>query len=388
MYILRILVILLLSAIAAIPTNAQRRKATPQKVNAETEKNTSPTDVLFDNMLEATQQVVIMDSMVVERSDFVRHIPLPKECGTIMEYDKFFGTNNHADSYVYLNELENKIFCSMTDSAGFAQLFSMDKLGENWTEEVPVEGISNKGSANYPFMMPDGTTLYFAQKGENSVGGYDIFVTRYDVESGRFFKPENVGFPFNSKADDLFYIEDELDSLGWFVTDRRQPEGKVCIYTFIPNRVHQNYNLTDYDKVSLRSLAEVESISQTWTSTNERQMALNRLQALKQRLTSEIKSENMLFVINDNLTYTRIDQFRSKSARKMFEQTQANKRQLAEENKKLESLRTTYHEASEAKKSQLAPLILAAESDIENMQREISETERTIRNAENMSINK
>lgn len=388
MYISRILVILLLSTLATMPTNAQRRKATPQKVNTENENRTSAADVLFDNMLEATQQVVIVDSMVVERNDFVRHIPLPKECGTIMDYDKFFGTNGHADSYVYLNELENKIFCSVADSTGFAQLYSLDKLGENWTEETPVEGISRNHSANYPFMMPDGTTLYFAQKGENSLGGYDIFVTRYDAESGRFFKPENVGLPFNSKANDLLYIEDELDSLGWFVTDRRQPEGKVCIYTFIPNRVRQNYSLADYDKATLRQLAEVESISQTWTSTNERQMALNRLQALRQRLTGETKSENMQFVINDNLIYTQIDQFRSKSARKLYEQTQANKRQLAEESEKLENLRTAYHEANEAKKSELAPMILAAESDIESMQREISETEKTIRNAENMSINK
>lgn len=388
MCISRIAILLLLSAITAMPTNAQRRKATPQRASAETEKKTSAADVMFDNMLEATQQVFIVDSMVVDRSDFVRHIPLPKECGTIMDYDKFFGTSGHADSYVYQNGLENKIFCAVADTAGFAQLYSMDKLGENWTEEVPVEGIPNKGSANYPFMMPDGITLYFAQKGENGLGGYDIFVTRYDAESGRFFKPENVGLPFNSKADDLFYIEDELDSLGWFVTNRRQPEGKVCIYTFVPNGVRQNYNLADYDKATLRSLAAVESIQQTWPSVNERQMALNRLEALRQRSAGETKEETFRFVINDNLTYTQTDQFRSKSARRLFEQIQASKRQLAEETNKLETMRTTYHEASDAKKAQLAPMILAAERDVESMQREISETEKTIRNAENMSINK
>lgn len=90
-------------------------------------------------------------------------------------------------------------------------------------------------SVNYPFMMPDGTTFYFAATGEESIGGYDIFVTRFDSESGSFLKAENIGMPFNSTANDYMYAIDEFNDIGWFATDRSQPEGKVCIYIFIPS---------------------------------------------------------------------------------------------------------------------------------------------------------
>jgi hypothetical protein len=32
------------------------------------------------------------------------------------------------------------------------------------------------------------------------------------------------------------YVVDELNNIGYFATDRRQAEGMVCIYTFIPNQ--------------------------------------------------------------------------------------------------------------------------------------------------------
>ena len=60
-------------------------------------------------------------------------------------------------------------------------------------------GLEEVGTdLNYPSMNSDGITLYFAAKGEASLGGYDIFITRYDAEDGSYLKPDNMGLPFNS----------------------------------------------------------------------------------------------------------------------------------------------------------------------------------------------
>ena len=45
--------------------------------------------------------------------------------------------------------------------------------------------------------------------------------------------PENVGMPFNSPYNDYMYVIDEFNDLGWFASDRYQPEGKCAsMYSF------------------------------------------------------------------------------------------------------------------------------------------------------------
>lgn len=95
--------------------------------------------------------------------------------------------------------------------------------------------INDSINANYPYVLTDGATIYYAADGENSIGGYDIFVTRYNTNTNTYLTPENVGMPFNSPYNDYMFAIDEFNNLGWFASDRYQPEGKVCIYVFIPN---------------------------------------------------------------------------------------------------------------------------------------------------------
>jgi len=53
------------------------------------------------------------------------------------------------------------------------------------------------------YMMPDGKTMYFASKGHNSIGGYDVFKTTF--ENGQWTKPVNLGIPINTPDDDAFF---------------------------------------------------------------------------------------------------------------------------------------------------------------------------------------
>ncbi len=53
------------------------------------------------------------------------------------------------------------------------------------------------------YMMPDGKTMYFASKGHNSIGEYDVFKTTF--ETGQWTKPINLGIPINTPDDDAFF---------------------------------------------------------------------------------------------------------------------------------------------------------------------------------------
>jgi hypothetical protein len=64
------------------------------------------------------------------------------------------------------------------------------------------ETINSKYNEDFPYLSSDGITLYFASEGHNSMGGYDLFKTTWDIENNTFSTPENLGYPVNSTDDD------------------------------------------------------------------------------------------------------------------------------------------------------------------------------------------
>lgn len=383
------LVLFIMAASTGAYAQKKRNKAEkPKKEVVKVEKaQPSAADLLYENMLESTQQVFIIDSIVADRATFLKHIPLPEECGTLASYDDFFNTQGHDDNYVYINEFGNKAYYSLNNKDGDAVLYTIDKLGDTWSKPTPLEGLENGHSQNYPFMMADGFTFYFSQKGDNSIGGYDIFVTRYDSDSGDFLKPNNIGLPFNSKGNDFFYMEDELDSLGWFVTDRNQPEGKVCIYTFVPTKNRKNIDISNLDDDQVRALADIKHISDTWPSEQARNVAMQRLKKARNHPSNDKKTGNVEIVINDTRTYTSPEQFRSADARRLYlDLMQAREREKADA-EQLEALRDRYANADDNERNELRPTILDAERELEQLNIRIKESEKRVRNIENRVLN-
>lgn len=65
------------------------------------------------------------------------------------------------------------------------------------------------------FITPDGKYLYFASRGHNSMGGYDIFRSERR-EEGSWSPPENLGYPINTPDDEVFYITDRTGKTGYY----------------------------------------------------------------------------------------------------------------------------------------------------------------------------
>ena len=383
MKIRRFFIILAVLAICQM-TYAQKRKnakPTPKKKTEVVQR--SPAELLFENMLENTQRVFFIDSMVVDKDNFIQHIPLPRECGTISSQQE--GENMIA---AYLNEFGNKMYYSVRDTMGNASIYTKDKLGNDWSKPMGLTGIDNMTNPDYPFMMPDGTTFYFSQKSDDTLGGYDIFVTRYDSSTGEFLKPNNMGLPFNSSANDYMYVVDELDSLGWLVTDRFQPEGKVCIYTFVPSKTRENFDLGEMSESEVRQFATIHSIQDTWPSEEARSEALLRLENMKNRNTPRRETASFTFDVNDEITYHTAGDFRSSTARDMFMELLQQKERNQEYAQRLETMRERYYHADDAERASMRKSILDAEKELERQNVQILNTEKRIRNAEIMSLTK
>lgn len=307
----RYLIFTLIIACFCTAGYAQRKKAKAAVKPKPQPVQLSAADLLYRNMLGATAKVMFVDSVVVEKSLFLSSIPLNPEAGTLTSYPAFFKEHKYLDGSVYQNEFKNTIYYSEGDSTRRSAIYTSDRIGTEWSDPQRLSEIGDEfEQQNYPFLMADGITLFFAAKGANSLGGYDLFMTRKDGETGKFFQPENYGMPFNSTANDYLLAIDEMDNLGWLVSDRFQPEGKVCIYTFVPTAQRLSFKEGEVSQQQLESLAKLSSIAQTWSFGN-RDQALKSIESLKARSAKTAKTTAFRFPINDAKVYTSLSQFLS-----------------------------------------------------------------------------
>src|SRR6185369_12387886 len=87
-----------------------------------------------------------------------------------------------------------------------------------------------------PFLHPNGMVLYFASKGHNSMGGYDVFKSEYDEGSKTWKTPVNLDFPINSPSDDYLFVTDSLEKLAYLASTRQTAWGKTDVYKILTER--------------------------------------------------------------------------------------------------------------------------------------------------------
>ena len=383
---LRKIAILTLALLLPFSMGAQKKKKRVVKKPVIEEPQEDPR---ITNMREMTQQILIIDSIVVDKDMILPHLRLSSETGSLMTTRDFLGKS--VNGFAFVNEMGNKAYFSLPDDSLCQHLFTSDVLGNEWSSPQPLKGISEGiTEASYPFMLTDGITFYFAGKGEESIGGYDIFLTRYNSRSGSFFKPENIGMPFNSEANDYLYAVDELNRIGYFVSDRRQPEGKVCIYIFVPSDSRKTYDPSIYTEQQIRDFADIISIADTWGNGTERKAALSRQKTINNVKPSTEKKSNaqsVPIVINDALTYSSAKDFRSNKAANLYQELVIAQGRLTVVETELAKARDLFPTATAADRRSLRQEILQMEEEVQQLYQRIPSLEKEIRKEENKVIN-
>ena len=384
---LRKIAILALALLLPLSIGAQKKKKRVVKKPVVIEEPQE--DPRITNMREMTQQILIIDSIVVDKDQILPHLRFSSETGSLMTTRDFLGKS--VSGYAFINEMGNKAYFSLPDNSLRQQLFTSDVLGNEWSSPQPLTGISEGISeASYPFMLTDGITFYFAGKGEESIGGYDIFLTRYDSRSGSFFKPENIGMPFNSEANDYLYAIDEFNHIGYFVSDRRQPEGKVCIYIFVPSESRKTYDSSIYTEQQIRDFADIISIADTWGNGSERKAALARLKSInnvKPSADRKASAQSVTIVINDALTYSSAKDFRSSKAANLYQNLTKAQGRLSMVETDLTKARDLFATATAADRQNLRQRILQMEKEQQQLYQLIHSLEKDIRKEEIKVIN-
>ena len=372
----RYILFLICCLFAFTSTQAQKKKVVKKK---ETKAKVVATDKKVDNslfatMLPNTDKLLVIDSMVVDKESFLKHLDLQNENG-------YVGIEN--DNAWFINALKNKKIYASGDSLSGRKLILAYYVNSKWEDRRPISELNTLFSdINFPFLMPDATTLFFSAKGHNSIGGFDIYTTRLDVDNGGFYIPDNYGLPYNSTANDYFLAIDERNNLGWLVSDRYQPEDKVCIYIFVPNKNRVKLAQEGFDNNTIKKLAQLNNIQDTW-NFGDKQEAMRNLEHLRTQRNVENKGrESVLFIVNDKIKYTSLSQFKSNKSKQLFAKLEDNKQLVAKQKTELENLRIQYKQANKAKQLSLKQDILFIEKQLMKYQLEQKELEQNIRELE------
>ena len=352
-------VILAIALLLPLSMSAQKRKKRVKKPVVEVPQE----DPRITSMREMTQQITIIDSIVTDKDQLLSQLLLSDETGRILSSSAFWGKGD--STTVFVNEMGNKAYFSQPDDSLKQQLCTSDLLGGEWSKPQLLNGISEG-------------------------------ISETAAHNNSFLKPENIGMPFNSEANDYLFAIDEYAHIGYFVSDRRQPEGKACLYIFIPQSSRKTYDPIVYTPAEIRGFADISSIADTWGNGEERNAALARYHAIsinnmKATNTDAQPDDNTVasleLVINDALTYSSAREFRSREAAVLYKQLIEARQQLCLLNEQLEKSRSFYPQAAGAEKKTLQREMLQAEAEVTKLYSRIGTLEKEARNAEIKVIN-
>lgn len=94
--------------------------------------------------------------------------------------------------------------------------------------------INTSGDEKAPMLAPNGVDLYFSSTGHPGLGGYDLFRST-NVKGETWSLARNVGKPFNSSADDIFWRLTAREDTVIIASSRGGGYGALDMYAVWPN---------------------------------------------------------------------------------------------------------------------------------------------------------
>jgi outer membrane protein OmpA-like peptidoglycan-associated protein len=121
------------------------------------------------------------------------------------------------------------------DGIGEMDLYVTKKSADGHWGQPKNLGVSINTPLNEdtPFITSNDSLLYFSSQGHESMGGYDIFVSRLNG-NGDWAVPENLKYPVNTTDDDLFYYPWDNGRIGFVSRIMDNGFGKEDIFAVQP----------------------------------------------------------------------------------------------------------------------------------------------------------
>lgn len=151
-----------------------------------------------------------------------------------VKMNKNINSKSHESSASYSNDAKTLYFVS-NKPGGFGEhdiyYTKWDPIKKEWGLAVNVgPTINTKYNEESVVIHPDGKTIYFSSQGHETMGGYDIFMSKLQADGVTWGKPENIGYPINSVDDDVFFVINASGRRGYYSSFKADGYGEKDIY--------------------------------------------------------------------------------------------------------------------------------------------------------------
>lgn len=157
----------------------------------------------------------------------------PFICDSLTNLGEGINTKDGWEAQPSLSSDGNTLFyTALRPSTQMDDIFISERNEDGtWGPSRPFIEINTSGKDKSPFLHQDSETLYFVSSvsGERQgVGGTDIFYVRMN-EDGSWGEPENIGYPINTKEDEIGIFVSTDGELAYFSSRKG---GRWNIYSF------------------------------------------------------------------------------------------------------------------------------------------------------------
>jgi len=194
-------------------------------------------------LLANVRELVILDKKELSLSDYFRSYDLKNIGGKLLvkppDFTSVADKKKKDKSIIYLPASKEQLYyASYGEKGDNKDIYVVNRLpsGEWSKPENLGAPINTAYDEDFPFLHPNGKVLYFASKGHNSMGGYDIFKSEFDDASNKWKEPVNLDFPINSPDDDVLFVTDSLEKIAFLASTRQSIIGKIDVYKILTER--------------------------------------------------------------------------------------------------------------------------------------------------------
>ena len=180
------------------------------------------------NMTDFCTDPVVVARQRFPRRDFFLFYPLKNQSWRLSPNS----LDPSEDAFPTYAPKGGRMVCfSAPDPSGARNLYLTWDRDTLWSApELMGEQLLSLGNEVFPMLSEDGNTLTFASDGFYGMGGYDLYTSTRDPETGTWSEPVNMGFPYSSPGDDFLLVDSPDGRYTLFASNRDCSRDSVYIY--------------------------------------------------------------------------------------------------------------------------------------------------------------
>ena len=216
--------------------------------------------ILMSENGRSMSRFVDMPNVVARRrfsvDDFFLYYPLRDSSWRALPNQLDSSANHSLAKAMYVRDDARTIYWSAEDNEGIRNIYTSTLRDTLWSlPSLLNEHLTSASDEIYPMPSPDGRSLFFSSTGLYGVGGYDIYVSRWNEDANDWDAPVNLGFPYSSPADDFLYIDTEDGHHSIFASNRECSKDSVWVYVLEYDNIPVRRSVSGADE--LREIAEL-----------------------------------------------------------------------------------------------------------------------------------